>query len=427
MEEDDLNDDRFLAKVREQASFEPLVSIPYYELYAAKEHASGGDSVNEDGMLQHRSLPKNSEDDDSDDPEGHPASLPLWEPDVWTASDEERAEELLQKHWSKCRIPNNNQRNPSEIQKNRLARRADATRDNTNNNIDNADDESGDENSKQRNDNDTSDGHVWDAFYRQHQTNFFKDRKYLSKSAFPQELASSEQQEDDDGGVVLVEIGCGVGNALWPILEQSYPSFEAESTTTHPDESQTPQQRRHRPWTVYGLDWSTVAIDTLRRDPRFVRAANEHRAYAAVCDVSQMDSIPMAFRNVGTVTSMVFCLSAISPDRHVNAVRNAIHTLRPGGVLIFRDYGRYDQAQLSLGQQRHKWISEHFYRKHDGTKCYYFTVPEIRRLFVNECHLEELDCDYIRRVYYNRKQNTQRRRVWIQARFRKPMTDEHGS
>jgi methyltransferase-like protein 6 len=406
MDEDGLKEDDQVSAQRREHTLSDPISISYYEMLAAMEYSFFGDSVMKEKSVTKQKPPKQMKDE-QDDRERHPTPLPLWGPYVWTASDEERAEELLQKNWSKCRIPND-----SEFQRNRFGRRSKKIFKNQWNN---------------NNTNTASDSHVWDAFYQQHQTNFFKDRYYLSKSAFPQELAPSSERDDAWEGV-LVEIGCGVGNAIWPILEQSYSTDddkEEETTCPHPDGlSQTQKRRRRRRrWTVYGLDWSSVAIDTLQRDPRFVRAANEHRAFAAVCDVSQIDSIPMTFRNVGTVTSMIFCLSAISPDRHVLAVQNAIQTLRPGGVLIFRDYGRYDQAQLNLGQQHHKWISENFYRKHDGTKCYYFTVSEIRTLFVKG-HLEELECDYIRRVFYNRKDNKQRRRVWIQARFRKPLIDE---
>ena len=101
----------------------------------------------------------------------------------------------------------------------------------------------------------------WNTFYDQNKTNFFKDRHYLHK-AFPNEFGwlynndtvSSHEDatainendgEDDDGddgnvnshdnmsnasspppsvgndGIIrIVEIGCGVGNAILPLLEQ---------------------------------------------------------------------------------------------------------------------------------------------------------------------------------------------------------------
>ena len=179
-----------------------------------------------------------------------------------------------------------------------------------------------------------------------------------------------------------------------------------------------------RKWRVYGIDLSAVAIDLLRQDARFVAAAQEGRAFAEACDVSQKgDSIPLLFRGVATVTSVLFCLSAIDPSRHATAVENAVGTLQLGGVLVFRDYGRYDQAQFKLASQRKKQLGDHFYRKHDGTKCYYFSLEDLERLFVSEAGLEVLELRYIRRIYKNRSTGTTRRRVWVQARFRKPLSD----
>ena len=90
----------------------------------------------------------------------------------------------------------------------------------------------------------------WNAFYNANGTSFFKDRHYLHK-AFPNEFAwlypgSSEcdgaasnvdnaegsadgndydGSNDNDGGgsdeVTIVEIGCGVGNAVLPLVENS--------------------------------------------------------------------------------------------------------------------------------------------------------------------------------------------------------------
>jgi hypothetical protein len=105
----------------------------------------------------------------------------------------------------------------------------------------------------------------------------------------------------------------------------------------------------------------------------------------------------------------------------LQAVRNVSATLKPNhGVLVFRDYGRYDEAQMKLGTSRNKQLdNENFYRKHDGTKCYYFTLEDIRDLFESKAGLKVLELDYIRRVYRNRSKNEMRRRVWVQGRFQK--------
>lgn len=66
------------------------------------------------------------------------------------------------------------------------------------------------------------------------------------------------------------------------------------------------------------------------------------------------------------VASMVFVLSAINPEKFVQALENVNSILKPGGVLIFRDYGLYDMAQLRFG--RGNKIDENFYVRQDGTR-----------------------------------------------------------
>jgi methyltransferase-like protein 6 len=101
------------------------------------------------------------------------------------------------------------------------------------------------------------------------------------------------------------------------------------------------------------------------------------------------------------------------------AARNVASSLRPGGVLVFRDYGRYDEAQMKLGVSRNKQLKDNFYRKHDGTKCYYFTLEELEDLF-KQAGLEVLDLKYLRRVVRNNATGETRRRVWASGRFIKP-------
>ncbi|CAB9503803.1 Methyltransferase-like protein 2 [Seminavis robusta] len=299
--------------------------------------------------------------------------LTFWGEDEWTPQEEAEAETVLQQSRERCSIRSNG-----------VSKRPNAV----------------------------EDEQAWNRFYSQHQTNFFKDRHYLHK-AFPHEFSSTAEGSTSTKRT-LVEIGCGVGNALLPLLESNN---DTAATTIS-------QNTKDVEWTVYGLDLSKVAIDWLQQDERFIQAAKQGRAHAFVCDISasSLPNTSLLPVGVANVSTLLFCLSAICPgERMVQAVRNVASTLQPNnGVLVFRDYGRYDEAQMKLGTSRNKGLEEdNFYRKHDGTKCYYFTLEDVRDLFETQAGLAVLELKYLRRVYRNRSTNEVRRRVWVQGRFRK--------
>ena len=307
-----------------------------------------------------------------------------WKEDTWTSVDEENAEHILKEHIEKCTI--------STMLKS-------------------------DEKSTHA---EMEDANAWDQFYSNHGNRFFKDRHYFEK-AFPEEFPSSSanqpqftttnsttsaSNECDVTQRTLVEIGCGVGNAILPMLEVG----ESEGN-----------------WDViHGLDISSEAIQILRKDPRFI-AFNEtgpqqRKAYGHVCDIST--ELPPLCSGISNVTTLIFCISAIDPARHMEAAKHVVDTLKPGGVLVFRDYGRYDEAQMKLGTSRSKRIKDNFYRKHDGTKCYYFSLEDLERLFCDALNMKVLELKYLRRIYGNKATTQVRRRIWVQGRFQKPSDND---
>ena len=300
----------------------------------------------------------NSEQETPSQGESQSAGV-FWEEDLWTPKEEAEAEQTLIESRERCNIRSNGLVSTDKKE----------------------------------------DEQAWNKFYSSHQTNFFKDRHYLHK-AFPDEFlptATTTQQR------TLVEIGCGVGNALLPLLEDEK------------DDSNNIQ------WTVHGLDLSKVAIEWLKQDERFLRATQKNLAHAYVCDISA-PGFPQECQNVADVTTLLFCLSAIAPgEPMIQAVQNVASTLKPNnGVLVFRDYGRYDEAQMKLGTSRNKQLDDdNFYRKHDGTKCFYFSLDDVRKLFEEKAGLNVLELKYLRRIYRNRGTNEVRRRVWVQGRFQK--------
>lgn len=123
----------------------------------------------------------------------------------------------------------------------------------------------------------------WHDFYKRNKTNFYKDRHYLH-IVFPELSPEFQRDSDSSAKVTLLEVGCGVGNAVIPLLE------------IHPNLQ------------VTAIDFAKSAIELLKEHP-FCAAG---RLSPFVCDVVN-DSLPVANESVDVVLCM-FVLSAIAPE-----------------------------------------------------------------------------------------------------------------
>uniref|UniRef100_A0A7N1A7K5 Methyltransferase type 12 domain-containing protein n=1 Tax=Kalanchoe fedtschenkoi TaxID=63787 RepID=A0A7N1A7K5_KALFE len=220
----------------------------------------------------------------------------------------------------------------------------------------------------------------WDVFYKRHQDKFFKDRHYLEKE-WGDHFTGHERK-------VVLEIGCGAGNTIFPLVA-AYPEIF-----------------------VYACDFSPRAVNLVKTHKEFT----ESRVDAFVCDLT-VDNLSghISVSSVDIVT-MIFVLSAVSPEKMSLVLQNVRKVLKPNGLVLFRDYALGDLAQerFSCKDQR---ISENFYVRGDGTRAFYFSNDFLTGLFKeNGFEVEEygLCCKQVE----NRAREITMNRRWVQAAFR---------
>ncbi|XP_057572336.1 tRNA N(3)-methylcytidine methyltransferase METTL2A isoform X4 [Hippopotamus amphibius kiboko] len=118
----------------------------------------------------------------------------------------------------------------------------------------------------------------------------------------------------------ILEVGCGVGNTVFPILQ----------TNNDPR------------LFVYCCDFSSTAVELVQTNSAY----DPSRCFAFVHDLCDEDkSYPMPGDSLDVII-LIFVLSAVIPDKMQKAINRLSRLLKPGGMMLLRDYGRYDMAQL---------------------------------------------------------------------------------
>ncbi|KAM9210190.1 tRNA N(3)-cytidine methyltransferase METTL2A isoform 2-T2 [Dugong dugon] len=133
----------------------------------------------------------------------------------------------------------------------------------------------------------------------------------------------------------ILEVGCGAGNTVFPILQ----------TNNDPG------------LFVYCCDFSSTAVGLVQSHSEY----DPSRCLAFVHDLCDEDQSYPVPRDSLDIIILIFVLSAIVPDKMQKAINRLSKLLRPGGMMLLRDYGRYDMAQLRFkkGSQNTKLGGPH--------------------------------------------------------------------
>lgn len=237
----------------------------------------------------------------------------------------------------------------------------------------------------------------WNLFYKNNTSNFFKNRKWLQQE-FP---ILATVTEEDAGAKVILEIGAGAGNTAFPILANN----------------KNPQLK------IHACDFSKTAVEVMRKHEEYI----SEQIQADVWDVAAQELPPDLEEGSVDVAILIFIFSALSPKEWARAVHNVHRLLKPGGSVLFRDYGRGDLAQVRFRKGR--YLEENFYIRGDGTRVYFFDRDELADIWSSKTNEADGQADapkfsidrlgFDRRLLVNRAEQKKMYRCWLQGRFTK--------
>ena len=245
---------------------------------------------------------------------------------------------------------------------------------------------------------------AWNRFYDIHENKFFKDRQWLF-TEYPELIFSNSNQP-----MRLLEVGCGVGNCIFPIIRTNNLTEQSDVK-------------------LLCCDYSSTAIDILKQNSEY----NSRYCHAFVYDITDTNQPLPCEENSLDLIIMIFVLSAIDPSKHHDVIANLVKYLKPGkGKLLFRDYGLYDMAQLRFKNER--CIEKNLYARSDGTLTYFFQqgwfyltvkimnlyyfflLDELDRLFTSNDLVKEQNL-VDRRLQVNRSRQLKMYRIWLQCKY----------
>lgn len=139
-----------------------------------------------------------------------------------------------------------------------------------------------------------------------------------------------------------MEVGCGAGNTVFPLLEiNRNPNLE-----------------------IFACDYSLEAVNVVKSNDLYSNPPCG-QCKASVWDLTstQADGQPDPPKGIEAhsldIVVLIFVLSALHPKEWKNAMANVKHLLKKNGLVLVRDYGRYDLPQLRFGKGR--LLDDNFY------------------------------------------------------------------
>ncbi|KAK0302929.1 hypothetical protein LTR73_009181 [Friedmanniomyces endolithicus] len=184
---------------------------------------------------------------------------------------------------------------------------------------------------------------------------------------------------------------------------------------------------------LHACDYSAKAIDVIRSQPAYTAQESPAVLRADVWEIASQELPPGLTPGTVDLVLLIFIFSALSADQWAQALHDVSTILKPGGEVLFLDYGRGDLAQVRFKKGR--YLDANFYVRRDGTRVYFFEEKELRDVWsgnVGEAArdgkptvaFEVRDLAVDRRMLVNKQRKLKMYRCWMQGRFRKPVPEE---
>lgn len=135
----------------------------------------------------------------------------------------------------------------------------------------------------------------WDLFYKRNQDRFFRNRYWTTREF--SELLEIDNSITDQSKINLLEVGCGVGNFVWPLIEDGLK------------------------FNFYACDFSPVALDLFKKNALY----DENICHVFRADITEPNGIQTALLDNQVqfdFVSLIFVLSSIHPDKMLTALKN---------------------------------------------------------------------------------------------------------
>ena len=172
----------------------------------------------------------------------------------------------------------------------------------------------------------------WDKFYNKHENKFFKDRNWLFTS-FPElniisnkpfdskdenniknsdenNMKNSDENniKNSDDKISIFEIGCGVGNTVFPLLRIN--KYSIQLLQTQKSITQLYIFRNPNLY-IYCCDFSSTAISLVKENELY----DESKCNGFTLDVTEKEwNVPFPQQSLNFIT-FIFVLSAIDPEK----------------------------------------------------------------------------------------------------------------